>query len=77
MNELEQIILDVISNCISVENIAIETDLKNELGVDSSEMVEITVALEKALNISINNEALKEINTIKDCYHSIERCLNA
>lgn len=75
MNDLEKTIMNVIADCISTDTLYSETDLRNDLGVDSSEMVEIAVALEKALGISINNNELKKLTIIKECVEYIRPLL--
>jgi acyl carrier protein len=76
MNDLEKTIMDVIANCISTDKLYGETNLRNDLGVDSSEMVEIAVALEKALGVSININELKELLIIKQWVEYIRPLLS-
>jgi acyl carrier protein len=76
MDDLGKKISGLIAQCISMDEVYIETNLKNDLGVDSSEMVEIAVTLEKELGVKIDNCELKKITIIKDCVEYLRTLLD-
>lgn len=76
MDDLGKKIIGLIAQCVSMDEVYIETNLKKDLGVDSSEMVEIAVTLEKELGVNIDNNELKKLTIIKDCVEYIRRLLD-
>jgi len=57
---------------IGENEIAPEKTLRDQLGVDSAEMVEIVVALEKEFNIKIPAEKVGELKTVQDIINFVE-----
>ncbi len=57
---------------IGENEITPEKILKDQLGIDSAEMVEIVVALEKEFNIKIPAEKVAELKTIQDIINFVE-----
>ena len=55
-----------------VENIKDDTNIAEELGADSLDLVEILMSLEDEFGVSIPDEAIPEIKTIKDIVKFIE-----
>ncbi len=49
-----------------------EKTLRDQLGIDSAEMVEIVVALEKEFNIKIPAEKVAELKTVQDIINFVE-----
>jgi len=74
-NNLEKEIISIISDVsgFDVEEINLETNLANDLEMDSIKAIEITVAIEKKYKISIRDEDIPNIITVKD---SIEAARN-
>lgn len=74
-NNLEGEIISIISDVsgFDVEEINLETNLANDLEIDSIKAIEITVAIEKKYKISIRDEDIPNIITVKD---SIEAARN-
>jgi len=67
-NNLEKEIISIISDVsgFDVEEITLETNLANDLEIDSIKAIEITVAIEKKYKISIRDEDIPNIVTVKD-----------
>lgn len=64
-NQIKKIIVDKISQQTGTQNIKIkETSKLDELGLDSLDIIEIIMAVEEAMNISIPDSAF-EITTVK------------
>ena len=57
---------------LDVETINEDTNLKEDLGVDSLDLFEIVMGLEEEFNISINNEDLEQIKTVQDALNYIK-----
>jgi acyl carrier protein len=51
---------------ISEDEIKLESDFQNDLGIDSLEIFEIIMDLEDEFNIEISNEDLENIKTVQD-----------
>jgi len=52
--------------CVDGSEITPESTLKNDLGADSLDMVEIVMECEKRLSIVISDEQMDEIKTVAD-----------
>ncbi len=73
MTTLEKV-RNIISEQLSVkvEDIRNDSNIAEELGADSLDLVEILMSLEDEFGISIPDEAIPEIKTIKDVVNFIE-----
>jgi len=76
-NNIEKEIISIISDVsgFDVEEITLETNLANDLEIDSIKAIEITVAIEKKYKISIRDEDIPNIITVKDAVESAEDLL--
>ncbi len=65
---------EIIANQLSVDvkKLTEKTNIAEELGADSLDVVEILMALEEEFNVSIPDEAIPNIKTIKDVVDFIE-----
>lgn len=74
MTTLEKV-RDIISKQLSVkiEDVKNDSNIAEELGADSLDLVEILMSLEDEFGISIPDEAIPEIKTIKDVVDFIEK----
>ncbi|WP_257449072.1 acyl carrier protein [Archangium lipolyticum] len=68
--EVESKINNILSNLLErkIEEINARISLKDDLDVDSTEMVEICSALEKAFNVEIDDGVEKKLKTVGDLY---------
>jgi acyl carrier protein len=71
-NNIEHDILSIISDVsgFELEEIDLQTHLANDLEIDSIKAIEITVAIEKKYKISIRDEDIPNIITVKDAVNS-------
>lgn len=70
---LEERVIKIISeNMEGKANFDANTDLRNDLGLDSFAMVIIVNALEDEFNISIEDQHYKEIKNVKDIVKALE-----
>ena len=65
---------DIIVETVSCEaqEVKMETSLKDDLGLDSLDAVELNMALEEALSITIPDEALEKMKLVSDLVEFIE-----
>jgi len=73
-NEIKEIISDV--SGFDLEEIKPETNLTNELEIDSIKAIEITVAIEKKYKISVRDEDVPKIVTLTDAVELVYGMLN-
>ncbi len=75
-NELIQRVRSVIANTqrVPIEKISIDSSFE-ELGIDSMDGVNILFALENEFNITIPDEAAKQIRNVRQMIEGVERLL--
>ena len=71
-------IKEVLSNLLKVkiEELKDEVSLINSIGVDSTEMVESVIALEKAFSVKLSPKEITKNSTINDIVNNIQPKLN-
>ena len=57
---------------IDPDEVTLDTDIINDLGADSLDLVDFVMSLEDEFGISIPDEAIPQIKTIKDVVSFIE-----
>ncbi len=70
IDKVKEIISDQLS--VPVEKITEKTNIAEDLGADSLDLVEILMSLEDEFGVSIPDEAIPNIKTIKDLVDFIE-----
>ncbi|HLP86263.1 MAG TPA: acyl carrier protein [Candidatus Paceibacterota bacterium] len=60
------------NNDLEEEEIKPESNFVNDLGLDSLDLVELTVSIEKELQIKITDEELEKVYTVQDLMNIIE-----
>jgi acyl carrier protein len=73
-SEVVAIIADV--SGLSEEEITPEANFYEDLEIDSIKAIEITVAIEKKFKISIRDEDVPKITTVRQAIDMIEKLLN-
>ncbi len=65
---------EIIVNELSVEadKVTPEANLKEDLGADSIDAVEVIMSLEDEFNVSISDDAAQNIKTVQDLVNYIE-----
>ena len=58
---------------IESSDITMQADLAGDLGLDSLDTVELTLALEQEYNIEIPDEELTDLSSVKDAVELIEK----
>lgn len=69
-DKVKEVIADTVN--IDEADIRLEATLKDDLGIDSLDAVEISIALEDAFEITIPQEELANFTTVKDIVDYIE-----
>lgn len=69
--KVKEVMVDTI-NC-DEEKITMEAALKEDLGIDSLDAMELSMALEEAYGISIEEEALAEFTTVGKIVEYIDK----
>ncbi|MBQ4068550.1 MAG: acyl carrier protein [Lachnospiraceae bacterium] len=68
--KVKEIIMETLS--CAEDKITLEASLKDDIGADSLDAVELNMALEEAFNISISDEDLMTFTTVKDIVEYID-----
>lgn len=78
-NNVEKEIISIISDVsgFDAEEITPDSDLAKELEIDSIKAIEITVAIEKKFKISIRDEDVPKITTVKQAVELTRSLLKA
>ena len=68
-------IVDIIREQLNIDDIDIneDTSFKDDLGVDSLDLLELVMALEEEYNIELNPEELEGISTVGDIMEFIKK----
>ena len=73
--EIKEKVTEIIANQLSVpvEKVKGDTNIAEELGADSLDLVEILMSLEDEFGISIPDEVIPNIKTINDIVDFIQK----
>ncbi|MCR5116946.1 MAG: acyl carrier protein [Lachnospiraceae bacterium] len=67
---VKEVIIDILS--CSEDKITLESDLFKDLGADSLDAVELSLAVEEKTGITIDQDALPELKTVQDIVDYLE-----
>ena len=70
--EIKEIVRNIVSNKTSLEGVTEETPLST-LGLDSLDLVEITLEIEDVFHISFTSGEIADLKTINDVINLIKR----
>ena len=70
---------DIIAEQLSVEadEVSLESNIQDDLGADSLDVVDLITTIEDEFDISIPDEAVEEIKTVGDIANYIEKNTDA
>lgn len=68
--EVKAIIVDELN--VDAEKVTIDADLKEDLGADSLDAVEVIMSLEEKFDITIDDAEAQSIKTVRDLVDYIE-----
>ena len=60
-----------------LENISENTDLSNDLGIESLDVVNIVIDMEDHFHIEIDNDSIRRMSTVGNCVDLIQEKLQA
>ena len=68
-------VIEIIRNQLGLEDAEIDedTNFKDDLGVDSLDLLELVMAFEEEYNIELNPEELEDIQTVGDVVDFIKK----
>lgn len=69
--KVKEVMVDTIS--CDEDKITMDAALKDDLGIDSLDAMELSMALEEAYGISIEEEALAEFTTVRKIVEYIDK----
>lgn len=72
--KVKEIIAETV-NC-EIEDIKMESSLKDDLGIDSLDAMEVSMALEEEFDLTIEEEALVNFTTVEAIVKYIDEQLN-
>jgi acyl carrier protein len=77
--DIEREIISIVSDVsgFDAEEINLDTNLVKELEIDSIKAIEITVAIEKKFKISVRDEDVPNITTVRQAAELVNNLLNA
>jgi acyl carrier protein len=78
MDDIENEVISIISDVsgFDEEEITPETNFYKDLEIDSIKAIEITVAIEKKFKISVRDEDVPNITTVKQAVDLVNNLLN-
>jgi acyl carrier protein len=77
MEQIEKDIISILSEVsgVDVQEIKPDTDLAKDLEIDSIKAIEITVAIEKKFKISVRDEDVPKIMTLRQAVDLVNQLL--
>ncbi len=70
-SQLEQEIKQIVADkfCVEIDRVDLTSNLKNDFGADSLDIMETLILLEKKFNIVILDEENNRVQTVDDMYN--------
>lgn len=78
--EIKQKVTDIVIDVLGVEAREVQesSDIQNDLGADSLDVVELTMNVEKEFNIELGDAAeIEKIHTVGDLIEKVTTCMEA
>lgn len=60
---------------IEEENIKMESDISDDLGADSLDVVDLIMSIEEEFDLEIQDNQIDDLKTVGDLVNYIEKCL--
>ena len=74
--DLKEIIKIYLPTDVSVDDITLESDLTNELNINSANLVDIVLDLEDKFDITLDNDDMFDMITVQDALNIIQKKLD-
>lgn len=72
MDNVQEVVENMLVDKLFIPAPSLESNLHDDLGMDSLDLVELTVALEEKFKVSVPNEKLMTIKTVGDVVKTIQ-----
>ena len=72
IEQLKQILKPYVSNSQKLENLTLESDFIKDLAINSANLVDIILDIEEQFDITIDNEGMEKMMTVKAALSIIE-----
>lgn len=69
-DKVKEVLADLLK--VKIEELKDDVSLQNSIGVDSTEMVESVIALEKSFGVKLNIKEITKNSTINDIANNIQ-----
>lgn len=73
IDELKQIIKPYVPNVEQLDTLTVDTDFIRDLGINSANLVDIILDIEDKFEITIDNEGMENMMTVKAALEIIEQ----
>ena len=72
---MEEKVMNIISSVCEIDkkDIKLDSNLINDLGLESLDVVDLVVAFEKEFNIKIDDKDIKQFQTVEDIVKYLEK----
>lgn len=72
---MEEKVINIISSVCEIDkkDIKLDSNLINDLGLESLDVVDLVVAFEKEFNIKIDDKDIKQFQTVEDIVKYLEK----
>ena len=72
---MEEKVINIISSVCEIDkkDIKLDSNLINDLGLESLDVVDLVVAFEKEFNIKIDDKDIKKFQTVEDIVKYLEK----
>lgn len=76
IEKIESSVKEIISNKLGLDEVKSEDNLRNDLGTDSLDLIEIMMDLEMKFDIKISDNDAEGINTVQDAINVVSTYMN-
>ncbi len=73
IDQLKQIIKPYVPNVEQLDTLTVDTDFIRDLGINSANLVDIILDIEEKFEITIDNEGMENMMTVKAALEIIEQ----
>lgn len=74
--EILEKVIEIVEEIMEVENVAENTHMQEDLGIESMNFYELLGRLEDDFHIRMPEKVLAEVDTVQDIANEVERILN-
>lgn len=67
---------EIMVEVLDADDVDMDTSIKSDLGADSTELIDLMLALEEAFDIDITDSEFAEIDTVEDAVEYTQNALD-